>query len=88
MQYADRPSGDILHWQGQTEGRTDRLITDHEKLGFEYDLVLPARLDLTRAFGVPIWLDTFPHRAKNCIPSLGRHLRRASSSVDDRTEFR
>jgi putative restriction endonuclease len=34
-QYRDRLEGDILHWQGQTSGRTDKLIIDHEAQGLE-----------------------------------------------------
>jgi predicted restriction endonuclease len=34
-QYADRLVGDDLHWQGQTAGRTDRLIIEHEARGLE-----------------------------------------------------
>ena len=34
-QYEDRLEGDILHWQGQTEGRTDDLIIEHQTRGLE-----------------------------------------------------
>ena len=34
-QYVDSLSGDILRWQGQTSGRTDQLIINHEKRGLE-----------------------------------------------------
>jgi putative restriction endonuclease len=34
-QYADRLDGDLLHWEGQTSGRTDRRIVDHEARGDE-----------------------------------------------------
>lgn len=29
-QYVDRLKGDLLHWQGQAKGRTDRIIIGHE----------------------------------------------------------
>jgi hypothetical protein len=41
-QYADRLVGDTLYWQGQTQGRTDSLIINHEARGLE--LVLFYRL--------------------------------------------
>jgi putative restriction endonuclease len=34
-QYADRLEGDVLHWQGQTQGRKDALIVEHGKRGLE-----------------------------------------------------
>lgn len=34
-QYIDSLVGDTLHWQGQTTGRTDQLIIDHEDRGPE-----------------------------------------------------
>jgi putative restriction endonuclease len=34
-QYTDRLAGDILHWQGQSTGRTDDLIINHEDRGLE-----------------------------------------------------
>ena len=34
-QYVDSLVGDTLHWQGQTTGRTDQLIIDHEDRGLE-----------------------------------------------------
>jgi hypothetical protein len=34
-QYQDRLVGDTLYWQGQTSGRTDRLIIDHKVDGLE-----------------------------------------------------
>jgi len=34
-QYIDHLDGDTLHWQGQTEGRTDHLITGHRRDGSE-----------------------------------------------------
>jgi len=34
-QYKDRLEGDILQWQGQIQGRTDRMIIDHEVNGDE-----------------------------------------------------
>ena len=34
-QYRDRLDGDFLYWQGQTSGRTDRLIIDHHRSGLE-----------------------------------------------------
>lgn len=34
-QYYDRLEGDLLHWQGQTQGRTDAAIIDHEANGDE-----------------------------------------------------
>lgn len=34
-QYQDRRDGDVLHWQGQTEGRTDRFIIEHALRGLE-----------------------------------------------------
>lgn len=34
-QYIDLLRGDVLEWQGQTEGRTDRLIREHEARGNE-----------------------------------------------------
>jgi putative restriction endonuclease len=34
-QYQDRLEGDDLTWDGQMQGRTDRLIADHEVEGLE-----------------------------------------------------
>jgi putative restriction endonuclease len=34
-QYIDSLVGDILNWQGQTSGRTDQLIIDHQDRGLE-----------------------------------------------------
>jgi putative restriction endonuclease len=34
-QYTDRLAGDILHWQGQSSGRSDQLIIDHNDRGLE-----------------------------------------------------
>ena len=34
-QYIDLLNGDVLEWQGQTEGRTDALIREHEAQGNE-----------------------------------------------------
>lgn len=34
-QYADQLEGDLLHWEGQTSGRTDRRIINHEADGNE-----------------------------------------------------
>lgn len=34
-QYVDDLDGDVLRWQGQTQGRSDRVIIDHEYLGLE-----------------------------------------------------
>lgn len=34
-QYKDKLAGDLLHWQGQSKGRTDNLIVDHEANGNE-----------------------------------------------------
>ncbi len=34
-QYIDSLVGDVLHWQGQTSGRTDQLIIDHDNRGLE-----------------------------------------------------
>lgn len=34
-QYADKLDGDLLHWEGQTSGRTDSRIVDHETSGDE-----------------------------------------------------
>jgi putative restriction endonuclease len=34
-QYRDHLDGDTLHWQGQTSGRTDSLIIDHQARGLE-----------------------------------------------------
>ena len=34
-QYIDSLVGDILHWQGQNSGRSDRIIIDHEDRGLE-----------------------------------------------------
>lgn len=34
-QYSDSLEGDILRWQGQTAGRKDRLIIEHETTGHE-----------------------------------------------------
>jgi len=34
-QYVDKLVGDTLTWQGQTSGRTDRVISDHAKNGDE-----------------------------------------------------
>ena len=33
--YLDRLEGDLLHWDGQTSGRTDRLVIDHAEQGLE-----------------------------------------------------
>ncbi len=30
-QYKDSLEGDLLHWEGQTAGRTDRMIVEHEQ---------------------------------------------------------
>src|SRR5690349_16030302 len=35
VQYTDHLDGDALLMQGQTEGRTDRLIRDHAEKGLE-----------------------------------------------------
>jgi hypothetical protein len=34
-QYNDRLDGDDLHMDGQSEGRTDQMLIDHEKTGDE-----------------------------------------------------
>ncbi len=34
-QYTDHLEDSILHWDGQTSGRTDRLIIEHKKQGLE-----------------------------------------------------
>ncbi|MGE0424962.1 MAG: HNH endonuclease [Reyranellaceae bacterium] len=34
-QYRDHLEGNLLYWQGQTSGRTDDLIVEHEKRGLE-----------------------------------------------------
>ena len=34
-QYADRLDGDFLYWDGQTSGRKDQIIIEHEDLGLE-----------------------------------------------------
>lgn len=34
-QYRDRLVGEALHWQGQTAGRTDALVIEHEARGLE-----------------------------------------------------
>lgn len=34
-QYEDHLDGDVLHWQGQTEGRKDALIIEHVERNFE-----------------------------------------------------
>lgn len=34
-QYKDRLAGDILYWQGQLSGRTDKLILTHQAEGYE-----------------------------------------------------
>jgi putative restriction endonuclease len=34
-QYIDSLAGDILNWQGQTSGRTDQLVIDHQDRGLE-----------------------------------------------------
>lgn len=34
-QYQDRFEGDVLHWQGQSKGRTDATIINHEAAGDE-----------------------------------------------------
>ena len=34
-QYRDRLEGEILYWQGQTSGRTDELIINHQARGLE-----------------------------------------------------
>lgn len=36
--YVDRLTGDMLHWDGQTSGRTDHWIINHKQLG--YDLLV------------------------------------------------
>ena len=33
--FKDLLDGDFLHWDGQTEGRTDKLIIEHERKGLE-----------------------------------------------------
>jgi len=42
-QYHDRLDGDLLHWQGQTSGRTDDLIISHHRLGLEVLVFLRKR---------------------------------------------
>jgi hypothetical protein len=42
-QYHDRLDGDLLHWQGQTSGRTDSLIIDHRHRGLEILVFLRKR---------------------------------------------
>jgi putative restriction endonuclease len=34
-QYRDRIEGDALYWQGQSSGRTDKFVIDHESQGLE-----------------------------------------------------
>jgi 5-methylcytosine-specific restriction enzyme A len=34
-QYTDLLTGDVLYWDGQTEGRKDLLIIEHEQRGLE-----------------------------------------------------
>jgi len=34
-QYKDFLDGDVLHWQGQTSGRTDPMIIEHQQRGLE-----------------------------------------------------
>lgn len=34
-QYKDQLEGDDLHWDGQSEGRTDQMLIEHEKNGDE-----------------------------------------------------
>jgi putative restriction endonuclease len=34
-QYRDHLDGDVLHWEGQTSGRTDPTIIEHRRRGFE-----------------------------------------------------
>ncbi len=34
-QYSDRLDGDTLYWDGQTSGRTDQLIIEHQRRGLE-----------------------------------------------------
>ncbi len=33
--YVDQLRGDLLHWDGQTSGRTDPWIIDHKQRGYE-----------------------------------------------------
>ncbi len=33
--YKDQLAGDVLHWQGQKAGRSDQMIIEHKKRGFE-----------------------------------------------------
>jgi hypothetical protein len=35
VQYEDRLDGDLLHWEGQVSGRTDKMIIEHEYNGDE-----------------------------------------------------
>ena len=35
VQYQDRLDGDVLYWQGQLTGRTDRLISEDAQSGLE-----------------------------------------------------
>ncbi|MDR5779656.1 HNH endonuclease signature motif containing protein [Caballeronia sp. LZ065] len=35
VQYVDRLDGDLLHWQGQSSGRTDSLVIEHRSRGLE-----------------------------------------------------
>ena len=44
-QYEDRLDGDTLYFEGQTKGRTDALIRDHERLGLELLLFFRKKKD-------------------------------------------
>lgn len=42
-QYHDQLEGDLLHWQGQTSGRTDDLVINHRAQGLELLLFIRRR---------------------------------------------
>lgn len=44
-QYNDHFEGEFLHWQGQTQGRTDRKIIDHRANGTELLIFFRAKWD-------------------------------------------
>ncbi len=45
IQYTDRLAGDVLFWQGQSSGRSDQLIIDHEDRGLELLLFYREKAD-------------------------------------------
>jgi hypothetical protein len=44
-QYVDSLTGDLLNWQGQTSGRTDLLIIEHDEQGLELLLFYREKAD-------------------------------------------